>query len=92
MNFNFNESRNPQRRRLFIPVNAFSFSSFLVPIKFRQPAVASAGQASYLSLTELAQGASKEERRLAVGLTARTAPTTITTTEVYRRRLDGAAN
>jgi hypothetical protein len=92
MNFNFKEFRNPQRRRLFIPVNAFSFSSFLVPIKFRQPAVASAGLTSRLSLTELVQGAPKPERRLAVGLMARTAPTTTATAEVYPRRLDGAAN
>lgn len=33
-NFNFRKSR---LERLFIPLNSFSFASFMVPIKFRQP-------------------------------------------------------
>jgi hypothetical protein len=41
MNFNFHEFSKPRIRRLFIPRNAFSFASFVVPIKFRQPVPAS---------------------------------------------------
>jgi hypothetical protein len=41
MNLNLREFRNPRRRRLFIPLNGFSFASFVVPIKFRQPVPAS---------------------------------------------------
>jgi hypothetical protein len=37
MNFNFHEFRKPRIQRLFIPLNAFSFAAFIVPIKFRQP-------------------------------------------------------
>jgi len=33
-NFNFRKSR---LERLFIPLNSFSFASFMVPIKFSQP-------------------------------------------------------
>jgi hypothetical protein len=36
MKFNFN-IRKPRLQRLFIPLNSFSFASFIVPIKFRQP-------------------------------------------------------
>ena len=42
MNFNFHESNSARRKRLFIPLNAFSFASFMVPIKFRQPTFARA--------------------------------------------------
>ena len=42
MNFNFRGVSKPKRQRLFVPLNAFSFASFIVPIKFRQPAYASA--------------------------------------------------
>lgn len=38
MKFNFRESRNTHGKRLFVPVNPFSFSAFAVKIKFRQPA------------------------------------------------------
>jgi hypothetical protein len=41
MNFYFQESRSPRRKRLFVPLSGFSFASFIVPIKFRQPAFAS---------------------------------------------------
>jgi len=37
MKFNFN-FRKPRLERLFIPLNSFSFASFMVPIKFHQPA------------------------------------------------------
>lgn len=40
MNFNFQESSDRRRKRLFIPLNAFGFASFVVPIKLRQPAFA----------------------------------------------------
>ncbi len=40
MSFNFQKSRKP--RPLFIPLNTFSFASFVVPMKFRQPVVAKA--------------------------------------------------
>lgn len=36
MNFNFHNFRKP--RRLFLPVNTFSFAAFVVPIKFRTAA------------------------------------------------------
>ena len=36
MKFNFN-FRKPRLERLFIPLNSFSFASFMVPIKFAQP-------------------------------------------------------
>lgn len=36
MKFNFN-FRKPRLERLFIPLNSFSFASFMVPIKFTQP-------------------------------------------------------
>jgi hypothetical protein len=36
MKFNFN-FRKPRLQRLFIPLNSFSFASFVVPIKFHQP-------------------------------------------------------
>jgi hypothetical protein len=42
MNFNFHEFRKSRQRRLFIPMSAFSFASFIVPIKFRQPVFATA--------------------------------------------------
>lgn len=38
MKFNFRESRNSHGKRLFVPLNAFSFAAFAVKIKFRQPA------------------------------------------------------
>jgi hypothetical protein len=41
MSFNFHEIRKPRRTQLFIPRSAFSFASFVVPIKFRQPGLAS---------------------------------------------------
>jgi hypothetical protein len=37
MKFNFNNFRKPRLQRLFIPLNSFSFASFVVPIKFQQP-------------------------------------------------------
>ena len=40
MNFNFQEFSGERRKRLFIPLSVFSFSNFVVPIKFRQPAFA----------------------------------------------------
>jgi len=40
MNFNFHKSEKPRRQRLFIPLSSFSFASFVVPMKFRQPAAA----------------------------------------------------
>ena len=46
MSFHFHESRNPSRRRLFIPRSAFSFAAFLVPIKFRQPGSGAAAMIS----------------------------------------------
>jgi len=36
MKFNFT-FRKPGLRRLFIPLNSFSFASFVVPINFQQP-------------------------------------------------------
>jgi len=36
MKFNFT-FRKPGLQRLFIPLNSFSFASFVVPIKFQQP-------------------------------------------------------
>jgi hypothetical protein len=40
MNFNFQKSKKAQP--LFIPLSTFSFGSFMVPMKFRQPTVAKA--------------------------------------------------
>jgi hypothetical protein len=40
MNFNFQKSKKSQP--LFIPLSTFSFGSFMVPMKFRQPAVTKA--------------------------------------------------
>jgi hypothetical protein len=37
MKFNFHNFRKPRLQRLFIPLNSFSFASFVVPIKFHQP-------------------------------------------------------
>jgi hypothetical protein len=37
MKFNFRQFRNTDRKPLFIQLSSFSFASFLVPIKFRQP-------------------------------------------------------
>ncbi len=40
MSFNFQKSR--KSKTLFIPLNTFSFASFVVPMKFRQPVAAKA--------------------------------------------------
>jgi hypothetical protein len=40
MKFNFNESRDGRVKRLFVPLSPFTFSAFVVKIKFRQPAPA----------------------------------------------------
>jgi hypothetical protein len=37
MKFNFHNLRKSRLERLFIPLNSFSFASFIVPIKFHQP-------------------------------------------------------
>ena len=41
MKFNFHEFRKPRIQRLFMPLSKFSFTAFVVPIKFRQPVPAS---------------------------------------------------
>lgn len=38
MNYPFHKAGNPRNsKRLFLPVNDFTFSTFTVPMKFRQP-------------------------------------------------------
>jgi hypothetical protein len=46
MNFNFRKSNKPRIQRLFIPLNSFSFATFVVPIKFRAPVSATMISAS----------------------------------------------
>ena len=35
--FNFRAPAETPKRKLFLPINSFSFASFPVPIRFRQP-------------------------------------------------------
>ena len=62
MSFHFHESRNPRRRRLFVPRSAFSFAAFLVPIKFRQPGSGAAAMISMGSREQSFRSASYKGR------------------------------